>query len=92
MKYNFPAVKFIQTNTIQQQIEHVLSEAREVKDAFEACQNETGSVEHLELELGDLYHSMESLFRIKAKQDGAACVTLLLQQVFDKNDERGYYE
>jgi len=92
MKYNFPATKFVKTNTIQQQIEHVLSEAQEVKDAFEAAQNGTGSVEHLDIELGDLYHSLESLFRIKARIDGKPDVTLVLQQVFDKNDERGYYE
>lgn len=92
MKYNFPAVKFTRTNTIQEQIAHVLSEAKEVEAAFEACQNGTGSIEHLELELGDLYHSLESLFRVTARQEGAPYVTLILQRVFDKNDERGYYD
>lgn len=91
MKYNFPAVKFTRVNTIQQQIEHVLSKAQEAKDAFETCQAGTVPLSTW-IELGDLYHSLESLFRVVTKQEGAPYVTMILQRVFDKNDERGDYE
>jgi hypothetical protein len=84
MKDNFvfPPVKFAKVNTASEQLTHLFSE---VKEAFEEI--EKGNIETALLEVVDIIHSFETLYRIApARTDDLILTTI------QKNSARGYYE
>lgn len=87
IKYNFPATTFAATNNVQQQLRHVLSECDEVQRAIISKE----SPERVDEELADVFHSLETLFRIMQRDLGTEYVEELFQQIEDKNKTRGYY-
>lgn len=82
MQYNFPATKFAKENTMMKQIQHVESE---IEEYF----NSLGFNEKFE-EAIDVYHSLETLFRILERQ--GTDINLAFEKVQQKNEARGYYE
>lgn len=87
IKYNFPATTFVASNTLQQQLRHVLSEMNEVRDAI---RNNEGT-ERIDEELADVYHSLETYFRRMQLDLGAEYVDALFDIIEDKNRDRNYY-
>ena len=87
VSYNFPATTFARINDQVEQLSHVMSEINEVRDAIK--NNE--SAERIDEELVDLFHSLETLFRIYQRELGDEYVEDLFAQIEDKNRERGYY-
>ena len=81
-RYNFPPVRFCVVDSAIQAA-HVKSEA----DEFYAAK--PGS-DHEKEEAMDLYHSLETLFRIWERE--GTDITALRQKVIDKNTDRGYYD
>lgn len=89
MKFNFPATRFVDENSAQQQAHHVMSEAAEVQEELD---REGGvDVERVDLEMMDLWHSAESYFRKRIKERGEDYVNGMRDRVIVKNDVRGYY-
>jgi predicted nucleic acid-binding Zn-ribbon protein len=88
MKYNWPETKFARKNTLDEQLEHVLSEAKEVKDALK---DKNSTVFEIESEIADLHHSIETYFRILERYESQHYVDHLIESTRHKNDERGYY-
>ncbi|APG24082.1 hypothetical protein [Syntrophotalea acetylenica] len=84
--YNWPAVKFSQTNSQADQFAHILSEIDEI--------NEIGPFfgPLLHMELADLHHSIETYWRIAAKRYGQEHIDAIFQAVENKNRARGYYD
>lgn len=83
MHYNYPRVKFVDSNTIYEQLKHVESELQEIKDAF--CD------EKFIEEIVDLHHSVETLIRILMEQEGVD-IEKYRRAVIEKNRKRGYYD
>lgn len=81
MNYTFPATKFVEENTIDLQVEHVRSEFFE----FFYEPNLDKKIE----EAIDLYHSLETLFRIMEKE--GFDIEKAFEAVKQKNQVRGYY-
>jgi len=88
MQYNWPETKFARQNTLDEQLEHVLSEAKEVKDALK---DKNSTVLEIESELADLHHSLETYFRILERYESQQYVDHLIESTRQKNDERDYY-
>lgn len=82
MSYTFPATKFVEENTIDLQVEHVRSE-------FFEFFYETDIEKKIE-EAIDLYHSLETLFRIMEKE--GFDIEKAFEAVKQKNQARGYYD
>lgn len=82
MNYNFPEIKFTRQNNITTQLHHVQSEYHEM------IQEITGSPKQI-MEAIDLYHSLETLFRI-LEREGIDMDTYF-EAVKKKNQDRGYY-
>jgi len=80
-----PAVKFA-GGTIEDQVTHVFSEARELADDLSS-----GNPMWL-MELMDLHHSIETLFRIITLAHGTEPLNNARAMVMEKNAERGYYQ
>jgi len=80
--YIFPKAKFVDENTLDEQFNYIRSEF------IEAVRAE-GMGERDE-ELADLWHSIETYFRIREKQGIA--VSEVINHVKQKNGLRGYYE
>lgn len=87
MNFSFPKTKFVDENDSAAQFEHVVSEIAEVSMALD--NNEPAL--RVDEELMDLFHSLESYFRIKSKENGPDYVADLRRFVFAKNAARGYY-
>jgi hypothetical protein len=85
MQYNFPPTKFVQRNTIKQQIEHIKSEFEEFITEVEA-----GNMDLADREVMDLYHSLETYFRIREKQ--GVDIKKVRRDTWYKNWWRGYYD
>lgn len=83
--YTFPATRFVRNNTLDQQVEHIRSEYVEFQREFTAGQ--MGAADH---ELADLYHSIETYFRMRKK--AGINVRAVFSEVQKKNTDRGYYE
>jgi hypothetical protein len=83
MNYSFPPTKWVKTGLPTPQLNHILSEVREVEGS------EHASMHELE-EIVDLYHSIETYFRIQEKL--GVNVDEVFINVFLKNEVRGYYE
>lgn len=86
MRFAFPKTTFARTLSIEEQLVHVFSEV----DELAACGPEV--TDELLGEAFDLYHSLETLFRIVERERGAIAVHDLQHAVFAKNFARGYYE
>ena len=84
MNYNFPATKFVKTNSERDQLRHIVSEMAEVMDAI--IKQEGIIAGQVERELMDLTHSLESLWRMLPDTDHLVEITI------NKNDARGYYD
>lgn len=83
MAWRFPEVKFVRTNTKEEQVGHILSEAVEV---YYALLDKKG----LDEEMADLLHSCETYFRIRQRE--GCDVHKVFSRVIEKNRKRGYYE
>lgn len=82
-KYNFPRIKFVDTNSIEEQLKHFLSEVEELK-------KEPVGSDAFYTEAMDCIHSLETLFRILGK-DAPCSASRLQQSIIKKNIFRGYY-
>lgn len=85
LNFNFPKSRFVAENTLGKQIDHILSEVEEVREAFEI------SNEAVEEELADLTHSLETFWRKMQLERGEEYVEALFDRVEEKNRVRGYY-
>lgn len=90
MSWRFPAVKFVKTNTVGQQIRHVVSEAIELLVAWVLFMIKLGSYSRVLEEAADLYHSVESLWRIFLREGVGIHSEFAKTKV--KNSQRGYYD
>ncbi|ABO49733.1 hypothetical protein Dred_1199 [Desulforamulus reducens MI-1] len=86
MWVRFPRIKFVDVNSLAEQLDHVRSEHKEVWLAFE-----DDKIGDLAMELFDLIHSCETALRILQESFGIDLRETLLA-VIDKNKKRGYYE
>jgi hypothetical protein len=95
MNYIFPETKFAKENTDIEQINHVFSE---VKEILQECKKEVipaGLIiksynDSFIEEAVDLYHSLETLFRILELH--GVDMDAVQRKVFEKNRRRGYYD
>ena len=87
MNWNFPKTKFVDDNDRDHQFEHVVSEVVEVSNAI-ALQESAGRIDE---ELMDLFHSLETYWRIQEKERGPEYVAGMRRYVTDKNAARDYY-
>lgn len=83
--YSFPKTKFVTENTIDQQVDHIRSEYVEFQREFTAAR--MGLADH---ELADLYHSIETYFRMRERQ--GVDIKATFAEVQQKNQDRGYYD
>jgi hypothetical protein len=83
MHYNYPRVKFVDTNQLHEQLDHVESEMGEIVRVADE--------EELIMELLDLQHSVETTVRILQEKHGVD-VEAYRQAVIEKNRRRGYYD
>lgn len=86
MPYSFPKIKFADTNTLEQQLEHVRSEHMEVWKAYMA-----GELGHLVEELFDLQQSCDTALRVIARLHPEMDLGAARQAMLQKNVERRYY-
>lgn len=86
MNYNFPPTSFSTSNSISEQVDHVLSEAREL-----AAHGGLVCREAM-LEVMDLLHSVETLLRIVERTCGEDYVDGLVVETISKNAMRKYYD
>lgn len=82
--WHFPAVKFVSTATLAEQIKHFRSELKEVCGAYDV-----GTDEDLAMELWDRIHSGETALRMLELR--GVDIVAAKEKVFGKNDARGYY-
>lgn len=85
--YRFPRAKFADTNDINKQVLHTISESREVLAEFNSL---TIRYDEIAIELLDLIHSSETALRILAERHNVN-VELAKEYVEMKNAARGYY-
>jgi hypothetical protein len=85
MNYSFPATKWAETATIIEQFDHVRSEFEEMSN--EAIVGDFGATVE---EAVDLYHSLETWFRILELSN--IDMDDVFKRVQNKNESRGYYE
>ena len=92
MYYNYPRVKFVDSNTIYEQLKHVESELQEIKDASPGDQNDAWGEEwEKEVEeIIDLHHSVETCIRTLQEVYGVD-IEKYRRAVIEKNRKRGYY-
>jgi hypothetical protein len=81
--YQFPTTRFV-TNTLWRQWWKMLSELIEIARALLK-----GDLQHAAVETGDLKQVSETMHHILARK--GADVELAMQEVVDKNRDRGYY-
>jgi len=88
MQFTWPETKFARENTIADQLEHVFSEVKEIKEALKdpAC-----NVLDIDTEIMDLHHSLETFLRVLQRDESPEYLQHLKQVVINKNRERGYY-
>jgi len=85
MPYKFPRIKFADTNTIKQQLDHIQSELVEVFKAYN-----DGMLGEMDMELCDLGQSVETLQRMREERNGVS-TKMTQEAMVEKNRERGYY-
>lgn len=84
MNYNFPKIRFVDENSIDEQLDHLRSELVEAYHAFLS-----GHMGDCDMEVADLYHSCETYFRMREK--AGVDIEAVRQAVIEKNTNRGYY-
>lgn len=84
MNYNFPATRFVDENDIKTQVAHIQSEF--IEFSKELMLGQLGAAD---LEAADLYHSLETYFRMREK--AGVDIQATFQAVEQKNESRGYY-
>ncbi len=96
MKWHFPKVRFVHTNTPVKQLNHLLSEADEIlgelveQDGINRKLKDIIDHDKVDAEVSDLLHSCETYFRIRERE--GADLAQLFAKVTEKNKKRGYYE
>jgi len=85
MHYQFPPVRWADTNTPYQQLEHIREEHGEAWQAM--LKGHLGDVDD---EVMDLYHSCETYFRVRERM--GIDVDAVLKRTQDKNHDRGHYD
>ena len=83
MHFNYPRIKFVDSNTFFEQLEHIESELGEIERA-------TSEHEQI-MELLDLQHSVETAVRIVQEKHWVN-VEECRHKVIEKNRKRGYYD
>ena len=91
MHYNYPRVKFVDSNTIYEQLKHVESELQEIKDASPGDQAWGEEWEKEVEEIIDLHHSVETCIRTLQEVYGVD-IEKYRRAVIEKNRRRGYYD
>ena len=86
MPYSYPKIKFADTATLEQQLEHVRSEHMEVWKAYMA-----GELGHLVEELFDLQQSVDTCLRVIERLHPEMDLAAAKQAMVQKNADRGYY-
>lgn len=86
MNYNFPRIKYADTNTAEEQLEHIKSECLEIIERID-----NGDFQGLTEEIIDRMHSSESWLRIVSERHGVD-VDAEIEKVIEKNRARGYYD
>jgi len=86
LSYKYPRIKFADTNTIEQQLEHIRSEVVEAIQAFN-----NGKLGDMDIELHDVAQSVETLQRMREERAGVSTAEGKIAMV-QKNHLRGYYE
>jgi NTP pyrophosphatase (non-canonical NTP hydrolase) len=82
----YPRSRFVDTNGLFLQLEHIQSELKELMAAYW-----TEPKERVAEEAADLKHSVETLQRILQEKNGFN-ITDIDKQVIEKNRSRGYYD
>lgn len=83
--FSFPRIKFADTNTADEQVQHIYSEM--VEFMKEHNRDKRGLRDE---ELMDCWHSIETYFRIRQAQ--GIDVHAIHTQTIKKNRVRGYYD
>lgn len=83
MVHNFPKTKFVDEGSKRTQIEHIFSEVQEIKDELKQPRPDRFKLDE---ELVDLFHSLETLFRMDEQRYDEA-----MRNVIRKNRDRDYY-
>ena len=83
MNFNFPRAKFADSNTIEDQVLHIVSESIEAANESDP--------ELQAMEIMDCLHSCETALRILEEQHGIG-LDSIIAEVEHKNRVRGYYE
>lgn len=83
--FNFPRVKFCDSNGIMNQLAHIRSEVAEVTEAAY-----TPDIHHTAIEAMDCLHCVESLLRILREKYGIN-LNEIRRETEAKNRERKYY-
>ena len=87
MNFNFPRSRFADSNTIDDQVSHIMGEACEVARAsYEADLDATV------MEIFDIIHSCETAMWIIAREKGFGYIFDMKIAVERKNRLRGYYD
>lgn len=94
MNYNFPPTRFVREGTLAGQLDHLLSEAEEIKKEKEnhGSAHIAAKCRKTHIEVGDVWHSAETYFRKLAKELGQEYVDGIMAEIDRKNRVRGYYE
>jgi hypothetical protein len=94
MNYTWPETTFAQTNTMEQQLDHILSEVDEVTELgpFSQPMASDNNLADLVEELMDLHHSIETFMRIVERERSAVWLNGAAACVKAKNFTRGYYD
>ena len=83
--YKYPRIKFADTNTAEQQLEHIRSEVVEAIQAYNA-----GLLGDMDIELHDIGQSVETLQRMREERAGVSTEEGKVDMI-QKNYIRGYY-
>jgi hypothetical protein len=89
MSFFWPETKFARENTIADQLTHIFSEVDEIKRALETPDI---NVMDVDMEILDLYHSVETFVRVLQRFESPEYVQHIRELVINKNRERGYYQ
>lgn len=84
----FPRTKFVNTNTIQQQMPVITGELTEVYDEF---MGRPVDYHKVAVELNDVKQAIDTALEILKEQKGVD-IDQAEKDMLEKNDVRGYYE
>lgn len=81
MKSHYPRLRFVDTNTLKEQFEHIRQEFEEA--------DRTQSLADQDAELSDLEQSIQTYFYMRAERDGID-IDAVRAATIEKNRARGY--